>query len=84
MLIAEIWGLTKTEGATGVWFARTLQSCLYSAIGYASCDYATIGVATPCPTNNFVAYYIVYRSGVNSTCFPVSIGCFSATPVSCS
>jgi len=57
---------------------------LYCPSSYASCGYATIGVATPCPSNYFVAYYLVYRTDVYSTCFPVSIGRFSSTPVPCS
>ncbi len=57
---------------------------LYCTSGYASCGYPTIGVDAPCPSNYFVARYLVFRIGVNSTCFPVSIGNFSATPVPCS
>jgi hypothetical protein len=57
---------------------------LYCRGGYATCGYPSIGVDTPCPSNYFVAYYLVYRFGVNSHCFPASIGHFSSTPVACS
>ena len=56
---------------------------LYCVSGTASCGYPSIQVETPCGTNYFVAYYIVYRTGVNSKCFPASIGRFSLTPVPC-
>jgi hypothetical protein len=51
---------------------------------YASCGYPTISIDTPCGTNYFVAYYLVYRIGVNASCFPVSIGRLSSTAVPCS
>jgi hypothetical protein len=57
---------------------------LYCVQSTATCGFQTIQVATPCGSNYFVQYSLVERTGVNSHCFPVSIGRFSSQPVPCS
>ena len=80
-------GTLRIAVANYLYVSTTAGICtyrLYCTSGYASCGFPTIGTPTPCPTNYFVQYSIVYRTGLNSKCFPPSFGRFSLTPVPCS
>jgi hypothetical protein len=96
-VVCPVGGLLFTGPGTGFIRMSTTNYLYQSTVGsictyklscpngtYNSCGAATVTAPTPCGYNFLIFYFIVFRVGTNSTCFPVGLSRYSSTSVPCS